>query len=149
MTITDPLANHVAAAQPPARSFLQSVRALARAMGRQARQLQLPQAAGSLAFLSLLAIVPMFSIAFAVTTASPAFGRLREALQKFLLSNLFPAAISDTVIGHLNQFAAKASELSLIGTVAFLLTAFVALVTVERALNRIWGADRPGRWPTG
>jgi membrane protein len=143
MTIPDPLANDVAATRPPTRSFLQSVLALARAMGRQARQLQLPQAAGSLAFLSLLAIVPMFSIVFAVTTASPAFGRLREALQKFLLSNLFPAAISNTVIDHLNQFAAKASELSLIGTVAFLLTAFVALVTIERTLNRIWGADRP------
>ena len=143
MTIPDPLANDVAAARPPTRSFMQSLLALARAMGRQARQLQLPQAAGSLAFLSLLAIVPMFSIVFAVTTASPAFGRLREALQKFLLSNLFPAAISNTVVDHLNQFAAKANELSLIGTVAFLLTAFVALVTIERALNRIWGADRP------
>jgi len=127
----------------PARPVLQSLLRLARAMTRQARQLQLLQAAGSLAFLSLLAIVPMFSIAFAVTTASPAFGRLREALQKFLVSNLFPAAISDTVIDHLNQFAAKANELSLIGTVAFLLTAFAALVTIERTLNRIWGADRP------
>ena len=62
-----------------------------------------------------------------------AFDRLREALQGFLLVNLFPAAISNTVIEHLNQFAAKANELSLIGTVAFLLTAFVALVTIERA----------------
>ncbi len=126
-----------------ARTVPQSWLRLARAMGRQARRLQLPQAAGSLAFLSLLAIVPMFSIVFAVTTALPAFGHLREALQRFLVANLFPAAISDTVIGHLNQFAAKASELSLIGTAAFLLTAFAALVTVERTLNRIWGADRP------
>ncbi len=131
------------AATAPARPLGQSLLRLARAMTRQARQLQLPQAAGSLAFLSLLAIVPMFSIVFAVTTASPAFGRLRDALQKFLLTNLFPPAISETVIGYLNQFAAKANELSLIGTAAFLLTAFTALVTVERTLNRIWGADRP------
>lgn len=112
-------------------------------MWRQGRQLQLQQTAGSLSFLSLLAIVPMFSIVFAVTTASPAFGKLREALQGFLLVNLFPPAISDTVIRYLNQFAAKANELSLVGTVAFLLTAFVALVTIERTLNRIWAADRP------
>ncbi len=115
---------------------------LGRSMVAQARQLRLQQTAGSLAFLSLLAIVPMFSIAFAVTTASPAFARLREALQKFLVANLFPAAISDTVLGHLNQFAARAGELSLIGAVAFLLTAFVALVTIERTLDRIWGAER-------
>ncbi len=125
--------------RPPGRSLLR----LVRAMTRQARQLRLPQTAASLAFLSLLAIVPMFSIVFAVTTALPAFGQLRQALQKFLVSNLFPPTISDTVIGYLNQFAAKASELSVFGTMAFLLTAFAALVTVERTLNRIWGADRP------
>ncbi|OJX03165.1 MAG: hypothetical protein BGO72_18035 [Burkholderiales bacterium 70-64] len=121
-------------------------RSLARlggAMLRQARQLQLPQTAGSLAFLSLLAIVPMFSIVFAVTTASPLFARMRAALQAFLVHNLFPPAISDTVIVYLNQFAAKASELSLIGTAAFMLTAFTALMTIERTLNRIWLADRP------
>ena len=37
--------------------------------------------------------------------------QLREALQRFLLVNLFPASISDTLIGHLNQFAAQAREL--------------------------------------
>src|SRR5690606_22505506 len=132
-----------AAGRPAARPMMQSLLRLARAMLRQGQQLQLLQTAGSLAFLSLLAIVPMFSIVFAVTTASPSFERLREALQGFLLVNLFPAAISNTVIDHLNQFAARANELSLIGTVAFLLTAFVALVTIERTLNRIWGADRP------
>lgn len=112
-------------------------------MLRQAGQLHLPQTAGSLAFLSLLAIAPMFSIVFWVTTASPMFGRLRDALQGFLLGNLFPASISETVIGLLNQFAAKANELSVIGLTIFLLTAFVALQTIERTLNRIWLADRP------
>ena len=143
MTRPESTSTGAAAGSPPTRSALQSLLRLARAMLRQGRQLQLEHTAGSLAFLSLLAVVPMFSIVFAVTTASPAFERLREALQGFLLVNLFPAAISNTVIEHLNQFAAKANELSLIGTVAFLLTAFVALVTIERTLNRIWSADRP------
>ena len=142
MTAPQPLPSAAAAGLPAARSVLQSLLRLARAMLRQGAQLQLQQTAGSLPFLSLLAIVPMFSIVFAVTTASPAFVQLREALQRFLLANLFPASISDTLIGHLNQFAAQARELSLIGTVAFLFTAFVALVTIERTLNRIWSADR-------
>lgn len=115
---------------------------LGRAMWRQASQLHLQQTAGSLAFLSLFAIAPMFSIVFWVTTASPMFGRLRDALQGFLLVNLFPPSISNTVIERLNQFAAKASELSMIGLAAFLLTAFVALHTIEETLDRIWLADR-------
>ncbi len=116
---------------------------IGRAMWRQAGQLHLPQTAGSLAFLSLLAIAPMFSIVLWVTTASPMFGRLRDALQGFLMLNLFPSSISDTLIRLLNQFAAKANELSVIGLAAFLLTAFVALQTIEGTLNRIWLADRP------
>src|SRR5690606_24387856 len=116
---------------------------LVRAMWRQGRQVHLPQTAGSLSFLSLLAIAPMFSIVFWVTAASPLFGRLRDALQGFLMVNLFPASISNTVIDLLNQFAAKANELSVIGLTVFLLTAFVALQTIEGTLNRIWLADRP------
>src|SRR5690606_8810261 len=115
---------------------------LVRAMWRQGRQLRLPQTAGSLAFLSLLAIAPMFSIVFWVTTASPMFGRLRDALQGFLMVNLFPTSISNTVLELLNQFAAKANELSVIGLAVFLLTAFVALQTIEGSLNRIWLAYR-------
>lgn len=122
---------------------MQSLLRLGRAMVRQGRQLQLQQAAASLAFLSMLAIVPMFSIVLAVTTASPAFTRLREALQAFMAANLFPAAISDTALGYLNEFAAKANELSLVSLAAFVLTALMALMTIERTLNRIWAADRP------
>ncbi|HEY0877273.1 MAG TPA: YihY family inner membrane protein, partial [Zeimonas sp.] len=123
-------------------SVLRRIVRTARAMWRQATQLHLPQTAGSLAFLSLLAIAPMFSIVFWVTTASPMFGRLRDALQGFLMVNLFPSSISNTVIELLNQFAAKANELSVIGLTVFLLTAFVALQTIEGTLNRIWLADR-------
>ncbi|MCL4183691.1 MAG: YihY family inner membrane protein, partial [Burkholderiaceae bacterium] len=123
--------------------YRQSLARLGRAMLRQARQLQLEQTAGSLSFLTLLAIVPLFSIVFAVTAALPAFGHLREALQRFMLANLFPSSISNTVIGHLNQFAAKSGELSLIGTAALVVTAYLALVTIEQTLNRIWAADRP------
>ncbi|MBN9428851.1 MAG: YihY family inner membrane protein [Burkholderiales bacterium] len=116
---------------------------LLRAMVRQAQQLHLTQTAGSLSFLSLLALVPMFSIVFAVTTALPTFARLRQALQQFMAANLFPSAISDTIFTYLNQFAAKASGLSLIGSAAFFITAFTALLTIEETLNRIWVADRP------
>jgi len=123
--------------------YRQSLARLLRAMVRQARHLGLEQTIGSLSFLTLLAIVPLFAIVLAVTTALPAFEHLREALQHFMLANVFPSSISDTVIGHLNLFAAKSGELSLIGTAVLVITAYLALVTIEQTLNRIWVADRP------
>jgi len=126
----------------PAVPFGKAAANLIRAMLAQARELHLSQVAGSLAFLSMIAIVPMFSLGFAVLTALPVFGRMRDALHRFLDGNLFPAAFSETLLSHLAQFAAKAGELSAIGAVAFFVTAFTALLTVEATMNQIWGADR-------
>lgn len=132
---------HAAARAAPL-PFGQALRRLLAAMREQGRVLALSQVAGSLAFLSMIAIVPMFSIGFAVLTALPVFGQLREALHRFLDGNLFPAAFSETLLSHLAQFSAKAGELSVIGAIAFFVTAFTTLLTVEATLNRIWAADR-------
>jgi membrane protein len=115
---------------------------LAREMTRRGSRLRLEQAAGSLAFLSMLAIVPMFSIGFAVLTALPIFDELREALDRFLDGNLFPEAFSNTLLSHLGEFAAGARQLSLAGSVFFFVTAFTTLLTVEATLNRIWDTRR-------
>src|SRR5690606_40610896 len=70
----------IPAAAAPAVPFGKALANLLRAMREQARVLRLSQVAGSLAFLSMIAIVPMFSIGFAVLTALPVFGQMRAAL---------------------------------------------------------------------
>lgn len=118
------------------------MKSLVWAMHQQSAALHLPQAAGSLAFLSMIAVVPMFSIAFAVLTALPVFDRMRETVHNFLVGNLIPTAFSETLLAHLAQFSSRAGELSLVGAVIFFLTAFTTMLTVEATLNRIWRADR-------
>jgi membrane protein len=104
----------------------------------QARRLRLQQAAASLAFLTLLAAVPIVSIGLAVLAALPVFGRLRDDLQSFLYGNLFPEAFNQIVIERLNEFAERAGSLSSIGALAFFLTAVTALRVIERTMNQIW-----------
>ncbi len=104
----------------------------------QARRLRLQQAAASLAFLTLLAAVPIVSIGLAVLAALPVFGRLRDDLQLFLYGNLFPEAFNQIVIERLNEFAERAGSLSSIGALAFFLTAITALRVIERTMNQIW-----------
>ncbi|MBP8309650.1 MAG: YihY family inner membrane protein [Burkholderiaceae bacterium] len=119
------------------------LRGLARLIVRRVAQLQLTQTAANLAFLSLLALVPIFTIAVSLLGATPMFARLRDALLKFLSANLFLPSFSETLVRYLNQFAAKASQLSLIGGLAFFATAFTALLTIDRTLNQIWAVGRP------
>jgi membrane protein len=111
-------------------------------MLRRARRLRLQQTAASLAFLSLFAAVPVLSIALSVLSALPVFERLQESVQDFLLRNLFPEAFSETVMGYLEEFAGRASRLSVVGGILFFMTAVTALRVIETTMNAIWSTAR-------
>ena len=75
----------------------------------------LAQVAGSLTFTTLLSIVPLLVISFALFTRLPVFSRMQNAIEEYLLKGLLPADISRTVLKHLNSFATNASGLTWIG----------------------------------
>jgi membrane protein len=105
---------------------------------RRARQERLAQVAGSLAFTTVLSIVPFMAVCFALFTRFPLFARFRQAIEELLLKSLLPADISKTVLRHLGRFAENASALPLFGSLFLLVTAIALLLTVENALNQIW-----------
>lgn len=98
--------------------------------------------ASSLTFTTILALVPFFTVALAVFTAFPIFGKLQDALQGWLVSSLVPDSISRQVLGYLNQFAAKASGLGVAGFSILLATALALILTIDRTLNDIWRVQR-------
>jgi membrane protein len=109
---------------------------------RRARQERLPQVAGTLAFTTLLSVVPLLAVSLALFTRFPAFGRFEAALEEHLLRGLLPADIARTVLRTLHQFAANASGLTWLGSLSLLGTAIAMLLTVENALNQIWAVKR-------
>jgi membrane protein len=127
----------------PMHDFRVRLGQLLRAMLRQAGELHLQQTASSLTLLTLLAIVPTAAIGLLVLTALPAFEPMRDDVRRFVTDNLFLPSFSDTVGRHINDFAAAAERLSAIGTIVFLATAMLALLTIDRTLNGIWRSPRP------
>jgi membrane protein len=99
---------------------------------------RLPQVAGSLTFTTVLALVPMLTIAFAIFTTFPLFNTFRASLEAYFIQSLMPKAIANTILGYLSQFASKASRLSAVGAVALFLTAVAMMAMIDRALNHIW-----------
>jgi YihY family inner membrane protein len=128
---------------PPMREFWANLRQLMASMSRQAGELSLQQTASSLTLLSLMAIVPMAAVGLLVLTALPAFSSMRENVQRFLANNLFLPSFSETVSGYINDFTAAANKLSALGTLVFLATAMMAMLTIDRTLNGIWRTPRP------
>lgn len=98
--------------------------------------------ASSLTFTTILALVPFFTVALAVLTAFPIFGKLQDALQGWLVNSLVPDSISRQVLGYLTQFAAKASSLGVAGFSILLATALALILTIDRTLNDIWRVQR-------
>jgi len=94
--------------------------------------------AGSLAFSSLLAIVPLLVLALALFTAFPIFADFEAALRNFLVEQLMPESFSATVMGYLNTFAQQSSKLSTIGGIFLVITALLIVFSVESALNKLW-----------
>jgi membrane protein len=115
---------------------------LARLTIRRARQERLPQVAGSLTFTTLLSIVPLLAVSFALFARFPMFSRFETALEEHLLKSVLPAEIARTVLRYLHQFAANAGALTWVGSLFLLLTAIALLLTVENVLNQIWGVKR-------
>jgi membrane protein len=118
---------------------------LTRLTFQRAREERLPQVAGSLTFTTVLSVVPLLAVSLALLARFPVFLPVKEALNEHLLKVLLPPDISRAVLRHLQQFAANAGGLTLVGSLFLLASAVLMLLTVENALNRIWlvKKDRP------
>ena len=107
------------------------------------REDRLGLSASSLTFTTMIALVPFVTVALALFTAFPMFGKLQSNLQTWLVQSLVPDAIARQVLGYLTQFAGKASRLGGLGFAALVLSALALVLTIDRTLNNIWRVRRP------
>ena len=114
------------------------IRNLLRFAGRRLDEDRLPQVAGSLTFTSVLALVPVLTIALAIFTTFPLFSTFRASLEAYFVHSLMPKAVANTILGNLTTFATKATRLSAVGAVFLMLTAVTMMSMIERAFDHIW-----------
>ena len=114
------------------------VRDLAGFVGIRLREEHLFEVAGSLTYTTVLALVPVLTIAFAIFTTFPLFTTFRDSLETYFVQSVMPKGIANTILDYLTQFAAKASRLSAVGAVFLMVTAILMFSMVDRTLNRIW-----------
>jgi membrane protein len=98
--------------------------------------------AASLAFTTLLGLVPLFTVAFAYVSRFPLFEQSREALEGFLVRFFLPG--SGGVVRHyLNEFVTKSAELKGVSIVFVFVTAVLLVAQIEEEINTIWGTREP------
>jgi membrane protein len=96
----------------------------------------------ALTYTSLLAVVPLMTIGFAIFRAFPAYETLQQQAQTLILHNLVPEvgdAIQETII----QFAANAGQLTTFGIVGLAVTSVMLFWTIEGSFSAIWRVSEP------
>ncbi|HYE50041.1 MAG TPA: YihY family inner membrane protein [Azospirillaceae bacterium] len=123
------------------RGLLDAVSVLGHALARFSRD-NCFQAAGSLTYTALLAIVPMLTVTFAIFSAFPAFEEVREDAERLVIENLVPT-VSDVVRSNLDRFMDNAAAMTGFGVIGLTVTTILLFFTIEGSFNAIWRASEP------
>ncbi|MFC5698139.1 virulence factor BrkB family protein [Pseudomonas sp. GCM10022186] len=100
--------------------------------------------AAALTYTSLFAVVPMMTVTFTMLSAIPAFQGTGEQIQSFIFRNFVPST-GETLQEYLRGFTVQARHLTWVGVGLLVVTAFMMLVTIEKAFNTIWRVRQPRR----
>ncbi len=114
----------------------------ARTLRQRFREDRLGLTASSLTFTTIMALVPLVTVALAVFSAFPVFGRFHDALHRYFLQTLVPASIAQPVLQGLTTFAEQSAKVGSVGLAFLVVTALALLATIDRSLNAIWRVRR-------
>jgi membrane protein len=110
-----------------------------RSVVARTRNTGLARTAGSLAFTTVLGIVPMATVAFAFVARFPVFQQWLDVLEAFLLKYTLPGGANEVVHHYVREFTEKAAGLTGLSIVFILVTATLVIATIEREINALWG----------
>ena len=109
---------------------------------RRFREERCLQIASSLTFATLLAIVPIITVAVTLIPAFPVFRELLQYIERFLVRHMLPESATALAV-YVEQFAENAARLTAAGVAVLFVTAVIVLLTIDRAFNQIWRVPRP------
>jgi len=118
------------------------VRAVSRYVGRVAGEFKRDHCtirAASLAFASLLALVPLAALLFSMFSALGTFSELIDSFQSFLVRQLVPTSQEEIVV-YMRRFVENTRALGVVGLLFFLITAVFLLNTIQSTFNALWGS---------
>ena len=125
-------------AQPTAWARYRAVGRFILLSGRKAREDELLNRSASLAFITVVSLVPLLA---ALSRFSAGLFADRQEQLIELLSMVLPYTEA-TLTAHLSDFLEQSRKLQGFGLVAFLLTALTAFSMIEKIINDIWDVSR-------
>ncbi len=98
--------------------------------------------AGSLAFQTLLSIVPVLAVILSILSVFTVFAPFKRSIEDFLVQNFMPAS-GELLHHYLTDFIGKTASVPLLGGVFLFIIALFLISTVDHTLNEIWEVRSP------
>ena len=125
------------------KQHIDTFRRFIKEVGRQFVENETSLAASSLAYTTLLSLVPFMTVLVTIFAAFPQFGDISGQIQDFVFSNFVPTA-GEVVQDYINGFVEKSRNLKLSMSLFVFVTSIMMMYTMEKALNRIWDSKPSG-----
>ncbi len=119
------------------RSFMDEFQAFSRLVLKRFGQDQCMRISAALSYTTLLALVPLGAIAFAILRAFPVFDDIQGQIKSLLFKNFLPDSVEGAG-AYFDQFIGQTEGLTAVGIIALAVTAIMLLSTIEAALNAIF-----------
>ena len=113
-----------------------------RTLVRQFFDYRCMHSAAALTFTTLLALVPVMTVTYVFLSAFPELSVLGKSVEGFVFENFVPDA-GAAVARQLSEFSAEAAELGVLSFAMVLVTALLALFSIEEVFNVIWRVPAP------
>ena len=101
--------------------------------------------AASLSYTSLLALVPLTAVSFAVLAEVPYFQNMQGEMQAYVFENFMPDAGSH-VVAAFEGFVGNARKMGTIGLASLAVVAIMLFNTILSTINLIFRVHRPRPW---
>lgn len=93
--------------------------------------------AAELTLNTMLALVPLMTVAVSLMAIFPAFDKLNVQVQELIFKNFMPET-GLAVQEHLNEYVSKSKNLSAVGFAFLFLTSMMLMRAIDRAINTVW-----------
>lgn len=124
--------------------WMQAQWALIRYMAKRFWKEGFTDRAAGLTFTTLLALVPMLTISFAILRPFPVSQKVSGELQDFIFKNFVPAS-GQIIKSYLQNFVNQAVHLSTFGLLFLIIVSILLLITIERTFNEVWRVENKFR----
>ncbi len=104
------------------------------------------QVSASLAYTSLLSVVPLVAVVLGILSMQPFFPGLVEELDQLVAQTFLPERNAGIIITYVLQFSQKATNVTVAGLAGLITAVLFLLLGIERAFNDVWRVKENRAW---